>query len=893
MINFKVPFLSFFLLAFSVLLFCFSGVQATHIKAGEIKAERTSTSALTYRFTLSLYTNDAAGIDQSLATMNFGDGSRGEVSRQSLFFVGNGTSQNVFVFFHTYKAVGFYKVGFREENRNGGILNMSNSVNTAFYVELGFLIDPFLGLNSSPVLSVPPIDEGAVGKIYTHNPGAYDPDGDSLSFKLVTPKSSANTNVLDYRLPGNPFFGGTATGGGPAFLTLDAVTGDIVWNAPSAYGLTPRYYNIAIMIEEWRLGVRIGYVIRDMQIEIKQSANNPPVLQLPKDTCVVAGTLLQQTVSASDPDGNPLFLEAFSGLFTLPVSPAVFPFPVVGNNTPFPVGSFEWQTTCAHVREQPYEVVYKVQDTSPISPNLADVRSRLIYVKAPKPQNLQSIPFTSSIQLTWDSYVCAQATVMRIYRKECGAANFNPGPCDDGIPANSGYELIAEVAGGITSYTDDNKGLGLSKGVIYCYTIVALFPLPGNGVSFPADETCAQLKLDVPLMASASVLSTSLTAGQIELRWFTPLESPLPLPYEYEIWRSSSDAPAAYTLVNTLMAPPVPVDTFFVDTGLNTSAKHYFYKVRLVGGTNTEYSPEQSSVLLTLKPGNTSVRLSWKLTTASQVDTVEVYRSVNGAPYTLINTLKNKKKIDNYTDNTVQNCDTVCYYILVKASYCDPRLTGTMYSLSPRVCTIPLDDRAPRAPALIVNSCSTQPNLENNILLWNSVADPQCNTIKGYNIYFAAHEGEELSYLSFTTTTTFTHHNADRSLAGCYEVVAVNYKDVEGIRSNRVCIDNCVYYKLPNLITRNNDGLNDVFKAFPVPEGVKSVNLSIYNRWGGQVFGYEGEPTIEWDCTDASGKSVSEGVYYFEANVTYFRRLNPDDEHQIIKGWIHILGAKE
>lgn len=880
-----------FLLTLHVLLISFSGVHGTHIKAGEIKAERTSTTALTYRFTLSLYTNDAAGIDQSLATMNFGDGSSAQVSRQTLLFLGNGTSQNLFVFFHTYKAVGFYKVGFREENRNAGILNMSNSVNTAFYVELGFLIDPFLGLNSSPVLSVPPIDEGAVGKIYTHNPGAYDPDGDSLSFKFVTPKSSAGSNVLDYRLPGNPFFGGTSTGGGPAFLTLDAVTGDIVWNAPSAYGLTPRYYNIAIMIEEWRLGVRIGYVIRDMQIEIKQSVNNPPVLQLPRDTCVVAGTFLQQTISASDLDGNSLYLQAFSGTFSLSVSPATFN--VVGNITPSPFGSFEWQTTCAHVREQPYSVVYRVQDTFSVAPHLSDVRSRLIYVKAPKPQNLQSTPSTSSIQLTWDPYFCPQAATMRIYRKECGAENFNPGPCEDGIPANSGYELVAEVPMSTTTYTDDNKGLGLSKGVIYCYTIIASFPLPGNGVSFPADETCAQLKLDVPLMASVSVLSTSLTTGQIALRWFTPLESLLPLPYEYEIWRSSSDAPTAYTLVNTLTAPPVPVDTFFTDTGLNTLEKQYFYKVRLVGGTDTEYSPEQSSILLKLRSNNASVRLSWNVIAASQLDTVEVYRSVNGAPYTLIATLKDKKEIDTYTDNTVQNCDTVCYYILMKASYCDPRLTGVMYSLSPTVCTIPLDDRAPKAPTLIINSCSTQPNLENNVLLWNSVADPQCNTIKGYKIYFAPHTGEELSYLNFTGATTFLHNNNDGSLAGCYEVAAVNYRDVEGARSNRVCIDNCVYYKLPNLITRNNDGLNDVFKAFPVPEGVKSVDLKVYNRWGGQVFGYEGEPTIEWDCTDASGKAVSEGVYYFEANVTYFRRLNPDDEHQIIKGWIHILGSKE
>ena len=893
MIYFKMPLLRFAFLFFSSLILSLSSVKATHIKAGDIYAQRTSSTALTYRFTLVLYTDATVSADQPDATLDFGDLSNsGPINRSVSQYIGSDVNKNIYYFDHTYRGIGFYKVGFRGENRNAGVLNMSNSVFTAFYVELGLSIDPALGLNTSPILSVPPIDLGTVGEIYTHNPGAYDSDGDSLSYKLVNCQSAKGVYVLNYKTPGDPVFGGNATTtGGPAFFNLNAITGDLVWNAPSSYGTDPRYYNIAIMVEEWRLGVRIGYVIRDMQIIIRETINRPPVLDLPDDTCVVAGANLIETIRASDPDGNSLFLEAYSALFTLSVSPAA-PFVVSNNNTVSPVGTLQWQTNCAHIREQPYQVVYKVTDSSPNPPSLSDLRTRLIYVKAPKPQNLIPTPLSSSIQLNWDAYPCPQATKIKIYRKECGVANLNPGPCDDGIPASSGYVYIGEVNGNVTTFIDDNKGAGLSKGVVYCYAIIATYPLPGNGISFPSNEVCTQLKLDVPIVGSVSVLNNSLTTGQIEIRWFKPVESLMPLPFEYEVWRASSDDPSSFALVTTLTAPPTPVDTFFTDTGLNTEQKQYFYKVRLVGSGSNGFSPHQSTIIFNAAPKNNAAVLSWNVTTVSFLDTVEVYRSINGSAYTLLTILKNRKKIDSYTDNTVQNCDTVCYYILVKGNCCDPRLRGILYSLSPKRCTIPLDDRAPKAPSLLVNSCSSQPGLSSNILTWNSVTDKKCNTLKGYKIYYALHAGEELNYLTFVTDTSFTHGPVDSSLAGCYEVTAVNYNNVEGARSARVCVDNCVYYKLPNLITRNKDGLNDVFKAYPIPLGVKTVRLSIYNKWGAQVFGNEGASTLSWDTRDASGKEVTEGVYYYEVEINYFRRLNPDDERGFLKGWIHILGTE-
>ncbi|MDB5272373.1 MAG: hypothetical protein JWO58_740 [Chitinophagaceae bacterium] len=867
--------------------------QATHIKAGDIKAVRTSSTSLTYTFTLQLYINDNANIAQDQATLSFGDGSS-QTSNKSYHNVvdpTNGTSINLYVFTHTYKAAGFYKAGFQEQNRIANIINMSQSVNTAFYVETAIDIDPFLGLNNSPVLSVPPIDQGAIGEIYTHNPGAYDPDGDSLSYKFVTPQSAAGVNVINFKSPADPAYGGSSTSGGSSTITIDPITGEIVWDTPSDYtnGSLPRYYNIAIMISEWRNGIRIGYVIRDMQIQINDTQNRPPVLKLPADTCVVAGTLLKNTVTASHPNNHNIYMESYSGTYSLATSPANY-LPVINNNTSAPSIHYSWQTTCDHIREQPYEIVYRAQDVSTTAPQLTDVRSMLVYVKAPEPKNLVTNPQPTGITLSWDPYkttVCSSALKIRIYRKECNGANLNPAPCDAGIPATSGYVFIKEIDAGTNTYLDNNNGTGLVPGVIYCYTIIATFAAPSNGVSYPSNESCGQIAVDVPMIASASVTATDPVNGTIQINWFQPLDNVTP-PFSYDLYRASSDAPTVYTKINTAAL----TDTFYTDNNLNTTNKQYFYKTQVNG---LELSPIQSSVVFTAQPRNNATFLSWNVSTVCNLDTLEIYRSINGAlPYIKIATLLDKVKVGTYLDNVaVHNCDTVNYYVLVKGRYCDPRLKGELYSLSPVRQVIPLDDSPPIAPVLTLKSCAPPFNQTVNSLLWNSVADTRCNTIKGYNIYYSGHNSDGLSLLTFITDTSYVHDPGDSSLAGCYEVKAVNYQNIEGAASNRICIDNCVYYELPNLVTRDNNGLNDIFEAFPIPKGVQVVHFTVFNRWGNQVYSYNGDPSIKWRTVDGASNFLTEGVYYYEAEVHYYRRLNPDDEVQILKGWVHLLGDKE
>ncbi len=63
-------------------------------------------------------------------------------------------------------------------------------------------------------------------------------------------------------------------------------------------------------------------------------------------------------------------------------------------------------------------------------------------------------------------------------------------------------------------------------------------------------------------------------------------------------------------------------------------------------------------------------------------------------------------------------------------------------------------------------------------------------------------------------------------------------------------------YNIPNVITPNGDGLNDVFQLnFPYERVV------VYNRWGQQVF--ESDTNAFWDGKTLNGKEAPTGTYYY------------------------------
>jgi hypothetical protein len=944
--------------------------SATHLRAGVITAKLIS--GRTYEFTVRLYINFGSSGIASQDKIDFypGDGSviedidinenrNGVIGKKEILTQAvNNVQLNTWIITVTYNAPGVYKphIGTKSgndekveyiPNRNGGINNIRNqngSSEVPFYIETLLVVGTTN--NSTPLFLNPPIDQACPGTRFTYNPAAFDPDGDSLSYVLTTPWEAQNKNVPGYRNPNDATFNGKSETGGTPLFQIDPLTGTLTWNAPGNVG----EYNLAFLIEEWRNGVRIGYVRVDMQVLVKDCGNKRPEIKVPNDTCVVAGTKLDKLITATDPDipAQDLTITAFGGVFDASFSSprATFIFNPTKQKSEAK-GNFSWQTSCSHIREEPYTIVFRVEDfPANISTKLTDTKAWRVTVIGPAPTNLTATPLNKSVRLNWDNYLakCDSNTTREIiiYRKR-GCDNRKPGYCELGVPASWGYEEIGRVPAGTTTFLDTNKGAGLPKGIKYSYRIVASFGFPGNGLSYASDEVCIALVKDVPFITNVSVEKTSQTAGEIFVKWTHPLEfntSAFPGPYTYKVFRTTGVNPpanAVYSQVysrtvsaaafpsyprTTLFTGGVAADTSFTDTGLNTEQNAYTYRIAFYYNnpeTFKDSSTAASSVRLVAAPGPASVNLNWTYNVPwnNNGQYHRIYRKVNGTFVTIDSILVNANGIGTYTDvGKFQNKplildSTYCYFIETQGKYPDFELSVKVFrNKSQESCSTPRDTTKPCPPVLAIQSvncdvlknetfdCSdpeTPDKLENK-LFWTNLYPKGCDRdIASYKLYYKPYQEDSLQFLVAVTDTFYTHFNTINniiSVAGCYAVSAVDKAGNESALSNIVCVDNCPYYALPNLITpENGDDKNDVLKPCPQPRFVQSVNFKVYNRWGKQVFEKNDDIYLNWSGRvgegDVSKVTLSSGIYYYSAEVQFIR-LSRKDGRVRLKGWIMI-----
>ena len=101
--------------------FISNNIFASHIRAGEIIAERTSTASYSFHFTLILYTADDGPTISPTATITASDGWESpETDFTSAIPLGNNVTQMIFEFDHTFAGIGAYYIFYQEFNRVGG-----------------------------------------------------------------------------------------------------------------------------------------------------------------------------------------------------------------------------------------------------------------------------------------------------------------------------------------------------------------------------------------------------------------------------------------------------------------------------------------------------------------------------------------------------------------------------------------------------------------------------------------------------------------------------------------------------------------------------------------------------------------------------------------------------
>ena len=122
--------------------------------------------------------------------------------------------------------------------------------------------------NNSPTFSQYPTPFVCVGGLYCYNNGAIEVDGDSLVYSLITPLNSSTGGTVSYIAP---YSSTNPVGGGSSF---DPVTGNLCVTPSSIISGV-----LAIKVSEYRNGVLIGSIIRDIQINVFNcGAITPPTL---------------------------------------------------------------------------------------------------------------------------------------------------------------------------------------------------------------------------------------------------------------------------------------------------------------------------------------------------------------------------------------------------------------------------------------------------------------------------------------------------------------------------------------------------------------------------------------------------------------------------------------
>ncbi|MFN0048021.1 MAG: gliding motility-associated C-terminal domain-containing protein [Cytophagales bacterium] len=879
------PFLGF--IFFIIFLLSNQIAKSSHLRAGEIIATKIST--FEYEFTLVLYRNTAGAL-QPNATFEFSDGTKQTVN---VFAeptnLENGTEKMVFKVKKTFSGASNYIVSFEEEYRNAGILNINNgnSRETPFYVETEIVIDPLGGPNSSPQFLYPPIDKGYVNKTFTHSAAAFDSDGDSLSFELITPQSEKGKTVPNYTSPNNIPTANSGT------FNIDGKTGLITWDSPKLIGL----YNIAFKVYEWRNGYRIGYVTRDMQIDISATTFNNPKLEIPRDTCITAGKLLKGIATASYFVGeNNHNISAISGIFSLP-SPRNASYFTSNRNINIDSLFFSWQTSCALIQAQPYQVTFRAENKIGNSVNsLVALKVWQIKIIPPALENLKIVANGRKMNLTWSAYSCSNIESIVVLRKDCSTdTTLFIDSCSTGNQSPEGYKLIRRLNRNVTSFVDDNFGKGLDFQTQYCYYLYAEFPSPQNGYSRASALACSALDNEVPLIVQASVLKTDSVNGKVEIKWTKPsnLKIETPAPYEIKLSRIESNDNVVGVYNRQFVDSLALGDTVFVDSTANTVANNLRYYIEFSANGKLVYTSQIASTVLLRGIGrNKKAQLKWTFNTPWTNDTTYIYRSSDGEPAFLDTVFA----ATGYIDDNLEIGKKYTYYVKTKGGLgCDNSPNSKnrihpIYNLSQSIDIIPTDEvndtLRPCAPTLYITktgNCEDGANTTNS-LNWVPNFDFLCDSnIVGYKLYKQNNATEYSLYLDEILNTTTFEGSAGKAVSGCFSVAAVNGKGLESDKSNVVCSDSCYYFELPNIFTPNGDNYNDKFTPKPFPRNINAVKFTVYNRWGSEIFYSDDDININW-----TGENAQDGLYYYKAEIEIGSVAGTTTEKKNLKGWVLI-----
>ena len=217
---------------------------------------------------------------------------------------------------------------------------------------------------SSPSFTNIPVTILCEGERLCFNHGAVDPDGDSLTYALVAPFDKGPGGFPPHLIYANGFSAQQPFPSDPP-ISLNTVTGDICMT-PTVNIIAP----LAVLVTKYRNGIKIGSVLRDMQVNVIYCDNHLPVISGIDSThsqydslinkytdTICLGKTVDFSIYAHDKDTNKISItwnKAINGA----------KFIVSNNNSPNASARFMWKPENIDLRNTAHCFTATVADNS-------------------------------------------------------------------------------------------------------------------------------------------------------------------------------------------------------------------------------------------------------------------------------------------------------------------------------------------------------------------------------------------------------------------------------------------------------------------------------------------------------------------------------------------------
>ncbi|MCB0577748.1 MAG: T9SS type A sorting domain-containing protein [Phaeodactylibacter sp.] len=242
------------------LTLCASAFSQPEIRGGDISVEQVGdcVSSLTLRAQAVLYFHgQEPSVVPASVELCWGDGNCEQAPLVSAVQLEWETVRALYLAEHAYPSRGTYVLSIEECCYPDDILSFQSEPDIPASIQntYTFLSPVFQGCNGQAMPLQPPVDIGLSGSVFNHNPNLYDPDGDSLSYRLAE-----LTDPAVYLYP-QEFDNCTNS------LDIDPVTGDLRWDTPCL----PGHYAFGIAVTEWRDGIPIAERLIQLHVLIEEA----------------------------------------------------------------------------------------------------------------------------------------------------------------------------------------------------------------------------------------------------------------------------------------------------------------------------------------------------------------------------------------------------------------------------------------------------------------------------------------------------------------------------------------------------------------------------------------------------------------------------------------------